>query len=59
MAIQAEFDEMFTVTYTESIYDRLTCDKEMMVLLGRTHLVMTNDVDEIVPEAAAFLNRYM
>jgi len=59
MAIQAEYDEMFSVAFTESIYNRLTCDKEMMVLLGRTHLVMTNDVDEIVPEAAAFLRRYM
>lgn len=58
MALQAEFDNMFSLEYTQSLYDRLTCDKEMMLLLGRTHLVMTNDADEIVPEAAAWLNRY-
>lgn len=59
MVLQAEFDAMFTEAYTRSIYDRLTCEKEFLVVVGATHLVLTNDVDAVVPEVAAFLNEHM
>ena len=59
MVLQAELDAMFTEAYTRGIYDRLTCDKEFLVVGGASHLVLTNDVDAVVPEVAAFLNEHM
>jgi pimeloyl-ACP methyl ester carboxylesterase len=59
MVIQGELDEMFTEYYVRRIYDRLTCEKEFLVVNGATHLVLTNDVDVIIPEVAAFLDAHM
>jgi len=59
MVIQGELDAMFTEAYTRPIYDRLTCDKEFLLVTGATHLVLTNNVDQVVPEVAAFLNAKM
>jgi len=59
MVIQAELDEMFTENYTRRIYDRLTCEREFLMVTGATHLVLTNNVDAVVPEVTAFLNRFM
>jgi alpha-beta hydrolase superfamily lysophospholipase len=59
MVIQGELDEMFTEYYVRRIYDRLTCEKEFLVVNGATHLVLTNDVDAIIGEVAAFLDTHM
>jgi len=59
MVLQAELDALFTEGYTRSIYDRLTCEKELLVVGGATHLILTNDVDAVVPEVAAFLTEHM
>jgi len=59
MVLQAELDAMFTEAYTRSVYDRLTCDKEFLVVGGASHLILTNDVDAVAPEVAAFLNEHM
>ncbi len=59
MVIQGERDTLFTVEYTRSIYDRLTCDKEFLLVKDAPHLVLTNNVDEIAPEIAAWLNARM
>lgn len=58
MVLQGELDAMFTEAYTRSIYDRLTCPKELLTVEGASHLVLTNDVDAVVPEVAAFLNEH-
>ncbi|HEY5527041.1 MAG TPA: alpha/beta hydrolase [Candidatus Anoxymicrobiaceae bacterium] len=59
LVIQGELDAMFTEFYTRRIYDRLTCEREFVLVAGATHLVLTNNVDAVVPEVAAFLTRYM
>lgn len=59
MVIQGELDAMFTEDYTRRIYDRLTCEREFLVVGSASHLVLTNDVDIVVPEVAAFLNSHM
>ncbi|MHB8897077.1 MAG: alpha/beta hydrolase [Candidatus Geothermincolia bacterium] len=59
MVIQGEYDAMLSETYTRPIYDRLTCDKEFLLVTGATHLVLTNNVDAVVPEVAAFLNAHL
>ncbi len=59
MVIQGELDNLFSVDYCMGIFDRLTCEKEFLMVDGASHLVMTNDVDEIAPEVAAWLNKHM
>lgn len=59
MVIQAECDNLFSNEYTRSIYDRLTCDKEFLLVTKAPHLLLTNDVDVIVPEVAAWLGTRM
>jgi len=59
MVVQAGLDNMFSTEYSKRIYDRLTCDKEFLLLEGVPHLVMTNNVDEIVPAASAWLDKYL
>lgn len=59
MVVQAEFDIIFGVEYSMRLYDRLTCDKEFMLVGGAPHLVMTNEVGKIVAEIAAWLNERM
>jgi alpha-beta hydrolase superfamily lysophospholipase len=59
MVIQGKRDTLFTVDYTRSIYDRLTCDREFLLVKEAPHLVLTNNVDEIAPEIAAWLNARM
>lgn len=58
MVLQGELDAMFSESYTRSIYDRLTCEKEMLTVDGATHLVLTNNVDAVAGKVAAFLNSH-
>lgn len=59
MVIQGECDGMFKESYTRPIFDRLTCDAEYLLVRGASHLVLTNDVDVVVPEVAAFLGTHL
>lgn len=59
MVIQGERDTLFTVDYTRSIYDRLTCDREFLLVKEAPHLVLTNNVDEVAPRIAAWLSERM
>jgi pimeloyl-ACP methyl ester carboxylesterase len=55
MLIHAETDNIFPQKYVEEIYNRLTCKKNYLLLKDTEHLVMTNNVDEVVPPIAAWL----
>jgi pimeloyl-ACP methyl ester carboxylesterase len=57
MVVHGERDNIFPLDYVKSIYDRLTCRKEFLLLKDRPHLVMTDYVDEIVPGVTDWLNR--
>jgi len=59
MVIQAEHDNIFDESYVRGIYDRLTCEREFLLVPGAPHLVMTNDVDTIVPRISAWLSRFL
>jgi alpha-beta hydrolase superfamily lysophospholipase len=59
MLIHAEKDNIFPREYVEGIYNRLSCKKTYLFFKNTEHLVMTNNVDEIVPPVAAWLKEVM
>ena len=59
MLIQAENDSIFPNNYVENIFNRLTCKKKYLFFKNTQHLVMTNNVDEVVPPIAAWLKEVM
>ncbi|MFZ2399117.1 MAG: alpha/beta fold hydrolase [Smithella sp.] len=59
MLIQAENDTIFPNKYVDDIFKRLTCKKKYLFFKNTEHLVMTNNVDEVVPPIAAWLKEVM
>jgi pimeloyl-ACP methyl ester carboxylesterase len=59
MLIHAENDTIFPRDYVENIYNRLTCKKNYLFFKNTAHLVMTNNVDEVVPPISAWLKEVM
>jgi alpha-beta hydrolase superfamily lysophospholipase len=59
MLIHADKDSIFPQAYVEGIYNRLTCKKKYLLLKNTEHLVMTNNVDEVVPPVTAWLKEIM
>ena len=59
MLIHADRDTIFPQAYVEGIYNRLTCKKKYLLLKNTEHLVMTNNVDEIVPPITDWLKEIM
>ena len=55
MVIHAEKDNIFPRDYIERIFSLLPGPKYLKILWGRSHLVLHNDVDEIVPEVDKWL----
>jgi alpha-beta hydrolase superfamily lysophospholipase len=59
MLIHAEKDSIFPQAYVENIFNRLTCKKKYLFFKNTEHLVMTNNVDEVVPPITAWLKEVM
>jgi pimeloyl-ACP methyl ester carboxylesterase len=59
MLVHAERDNIFPQAYVEGIYKRLTCPKKYLLFPNTEHLVMTNDVDRVVPPVVAWLKEMM
>ncbi len=59
MLIHAGKDNIFPQDYVEGIYNRLTCKKKYLLLPNAEHLVMTNNVPEIVEPVATWLKEVM
>lgn len=59
MLIHAGKDNIFPQAYVEGLYSRLTCRKNYLLLKDREHLVMTNNVDEVVPPITNWLKDIM
>lgn len=55
MLIHSDKDNIFPQEYVEGIYKRLNCTKAYLFLKDREHLVMTNNVDEVAPSIADWL----
>ena len=59
MLIHAEKDTIFPQVYVENIFNKLTCNKKYLFFKNYQHLVMTNNVDEVVPPIATWLKEIM
>jgi pimeloyl-ACP methyl ester carboxylesterase len=59
MVVHSDQDHIFPQDYVESIFHRLTCPKEFLLLKQRSHLVMTNQVDQVAPKVADWLKGVM
>jgi alpha-beta hydrolase superfamily lysophospholipase len=55
MVFQGDADTIFSVDYTKKIYDQLTCKKSMIVFHDMTHALMSENVDDILPDILAWL----
>jgi pimeloyl-ACP methyl ester carboxylesterase len=59
MVVHPEKDPIFPQWYVESLYNRLRCKKRFHLMKNRSHQVMTNRVEEVVPDVAAWLKEVM
>ena len=59
MVVHAEKDTIFPQAYVENIFDKLTCRKKYLLFKNTQHLVMTNNVDEVVPQINTWLREIM
>ena len=59
MVVHAGRDNIFPEDYVRRVYSRLACEKEFLYLPRAPHLVMTDNVDEIVPAVSSWLNSRM
>jgi pimeloyl-ACP methyl ester carboxylesterase len=59
MMLYSDGDTIFPQAYVESIYHRLTCKKNSLLLKNTDHMIATNHVDKIVPATAAWLKEIM
>jgi pimeloyl-ACP methyl ester carboxylesterase len=55
MVLQGTADSIFPVSYTQSIFDKLTCKKKFSLFEGKSHAVLHEDVDAVVPEVVSWL----
>ncbi len=56
MLLQGTLDSIFPVSYTRKIYDRLNCRKKISLFSGKSHAVLHEDSDGVVPEVVSWLN---
>lgn len=59
MLIHTDMDSIFPQAYVEDIFKRLNCEKKYMLLKNREYLVMTNNVDEVMPVVSVWLKKVM
>ncbi len=59
MLVHADRDSIFPQAYVEGIYNRLTCKKNYLLFKNTEHLVMSNNVPEVVPPVTAWLREVM
>jgi len=55
MVFQGTADTIFPVSYTQNIFDQLTCQKKMSLFKDRGHAIMHEDSDEVLPEILSWL----
>jgi alpha-beta hydrolase superfamily lysophospholipase len=57
MVVHGEKDEIFPREYIEKIFDKIGGPKQFFIVKGAPHLVMTEKVDEMIPEVEAWLRK--
>ncbi len=56
MVLQGTADSIFPVSYTQAIFDKLTCQKKFSLFPDRSHAVLHEDTDRVVPEVIGWLH---
>jgi pimeloyl-ACP methyl ester carboxylesterase len=59
MVVHGGRDHIFPEDYVRRVYDRLNCEKDFLYLPDATHGLILDNVEEIVPPIAEWLNRIM
>ncbi len=55
MVLQGTADSIFPVSYTQAIFDKLTCKKKFALLPGRSHAVLHEDIEGVLAEVLPWL----
>ncbi len=55
MVLQGTADSIFPVSYTQKIFDKLTCKKKFSLFPDKTHAVLHEDIDAVIPEVTSWL----
>jgi pimeloyl-ACP methyl ester carboxylesterase len=56
MVLQGTADSIFPVSYTQKIFDKLTCKKKFSLFPDKSHAVLHEDIEGVVPEVVAWLH---
>ena len=59
MLLYSDGDTIFPQAYVESVYNRLTCKKNSLLLKNTDHMIATNHVDRIIAPVSAWLKEIM
>ncbi len=57
MVLQGTADSIFPVSYTQKIYDKLTCYKKFSQFPGKSHAVLHEDIEGVVSEVTDWLHQ--
>jgi alpha-beta hydrolase superfamily lysophospholipase len=57
MVLHSALDAVFPQSYVEGIYNRLTCEKEFVLLPDLPHLILVNNVPLVIGPVAGWFNR--
>jgi pimeloyl-ACP methyl ester carboxylesterase len=55
MVLQGTADSIFPVAYTQKIFDKITTKKKFSQFPGRSHAVLHEDTDAVIPEITSWL----
>lgn len=55
LVMQGTADSIFPIKYTQKIYDRLKCKKDFVQFEGKSHAVLHEDTDAVIPVVLEWL----
>lgn len=55
MILLGTADSIFTVPYTQKIYERLQCQKELVLFPGKSHAMLTEDIHEVTSVVSGWM----
>ena len=55
MVLQGTADSIFPVSYTQKIFDKITSKKKFSLFPDKSHAVLHEDTDAVVPEITSWL----
>lgn len=59
LVFQGELDSVFPLPYTERMYELLRCEKKLIIFPGMEHLILTNNVPEIIGPITEWLHEVL